>query len=173
VIRIRTAPLEFPCDLRSGELSREEDVPGLRPGRHVRTTAPIFRISVSRTEPLWLAICEHAMFRAVRASDTNVRPVVAGITLEMAILVKDPAPIRRPTGAEVKMIGIPCDPHAIGARRVTRPDFEQSPAPQPKDRGVNASGSRVRRRRARRERDDYVRPGAQLDQPGAAPPKEW
>src|SRR5205085_12087202 len=108
------------------------DLAVARPRRQVRPAAPIGRVSVGRTEPLRLSVGQNAMLRAVGAADADIRPVVAGVALEVTVLVEDPPPVWRPARAEVEMVGMPDDAHAVRTVGVARPDFVAARARQMK-----------------------------------------
>src|SRR5688572_28529668 len=72
------------------------------------------------------------MLRAVGASDADIRPVVAGVAVEMVFMVENPLPIRRPTRAEIEMVGMADDAHTVRAIGVARPDFVATRAGQMK-----------------------------------------
>src|SRR5436190_6507839 len=63
------------------------------------------------------------MLRTIRTANADIRPIVRGITLEVAILGKNPLPIRGPARAEVKMIRMPRDADAIATLNVRCPDL--------------------------------------------------
>src|SRR5205085_2226957 len=64
---------------------------------------------------------QYSMLAAVRPADADVRPVVARILLEMAVLVEDPFAVRRPAGSEVEMVRMPGNSDTIPTVDIARP----------------------------------------------------
>src|SRR5688500_14000973 len=63
------------------------------------------------------------MFRTLRAPDTKVRPVMTGVALEVAVLIKNPPAVGRPARAKIEMFGMAGHAYAIRAIGVTRPNL--------------------------------------------------
>src|SRR5437870_5197035 len=70
------------------------------------------------------------MLRAVRATNADVRPIVARVLLITAILVENPLAVRRPARTEVEVIRVGCDPNAIRSLHVAGPHFVSARARQ-------------------------------------------
>src|SRR5262249_28917274 len=80
-------------------------------------------ITVRRGEPHRLPARDHAVFAAVRAADTDIRPVVTGILSIEAVDVHDPLSIRRPVGSEVEMLRFAGKADAVRSVNVAGPDL--------------------------------------------------
>ena len=123
VVDVGALRLEFPRDLGSREASGKEDGAVARPGGHVRSASPSFRVAVGRREPHGLSAGEHAVFAAIGATDADVGPVVPRVFAGEAVDVEDPAPVRRPTGAEVEVPRLGGDADAVRSVGVAGPDL--------------------------------------------------
>src|SRR5262249_11396980 len=123
MIDVGSLRLEFPRNLGSGQAPGIQDGAVTRPDRHVRTAAARHGIAVRRGEPHRLPACDHAVFPAIRAADTDIRPVVTGILSIETVNIHDPLSIRRPVGSEVEMLGFSGKTDAVRSVDVAGPDL--------------------------------------------------
>src|SRR6185503_16016244 len=95
----------------------------MRPGDQVGAAAAVSWIAVSGAEPHGPTLRQNALFRSIRTAYANVRPIVAGISARLAILVRQPIAIRGPDWAEVEMAALASDLVSPAAHNVAGPDL--------------------------------------------------
>lgn len=123
MIDVGATSLEFPRDFGVRQAAREENLAVGSPCRNVRAAAARFHVAIAGGEPHRLAASEDLVLRAIRTSDADIGPVVAGILSGETIDVQDPATVRRPARPEVKMTGLRGDSNSILPFKVGRPDL--------------------------------------------------
>ena len=106
-----------------GQPSRKEYLAIAGPARDIGPATAIAGLSIRGAEPHRLIVSQRSELAAIGASDTNVTPVVPWLILEMAILKEQPLAVCRPTGAEVKVIGMSGHLYPCGTVDVAGPNL--------------------------------------------------
>src|SRR5881394_1122241 len=103
MVGVMSFRLKLPRHLRAGQSPRKEERVIVCPGDEVRATATACRIAVRGSEPHGTPLCQNPLFRSIRPAHANVGPIVPRIEAGLAILIRQPLAIRRPTRAEVEV----------------------------------------------------------------------